>query len=339
MSTQLEVTIPLPPAPPDWPEFSWRPMRRDDVAAVFSLLLAVDKADDRDSAGTLPDAQREFDDPWCNPETDSLLALAANGHVVAFVRTFLNPQPEDEHRCWLWFESHPDHRRPGLEEALLNWAEARARQRLAAADSALPKRMRYGLQDNLVSRIALLERRGYSAVRYFYRMRRDLREPIPDRPLPDGIALRTYEPALSRPALDAFNEAFRDHWSFEPISPDDWQMFFLQRSTFRPDLTYLAMEDDQVAGLSFNAISPEENARSGIHEGWVAELAVRRPWRKRGIATALLCETMRAFKAEGLRYATLGVDTQNPTGALGLYERLGFKPVRRFVQLEKRAEA
>ncbi len=339
MMIQLETTrlqtadsLPLPPA---WPGCTWRPMRREDIPAVHRMLLLVDKADDNNSAGTLADMQTQFDDPWCNPATDSLLALTADAQVAAFARTFINPQPEEEIRAFLWIEVHPDRRGRGLEDFLFDWSEARARQRVQAMPGHLSRVFRTGLQDNLTERIACLERRDYQPVRYFYRMRRDLLQPIPDRPLAEGLTLCAFRPELSRAVLDALNEAFRDHWSFEPITDEDWQTFFIKRSSFRPDLTFVAMDGEQVAGVSFNTISPEENARRGIHEGWVAELAVRRPWRKRGIATALLCETMRAFKAEGLDFATLGVDTENLSGALRLYESVGFQPVKRFIQFEK----
>jgi ribosomal protein S18 acetylase RimI-like enzyme len=99
------------------------------------------------------------------------------------------------------------------------------------------------------------------------------------------------------------------------------------------------MDGAEVAGFSLNGVSVEENARHGRSEAWVEELAVRRPWRKRGVATALLCASMHAFKAEGLQHAILGVDTQNLSGALRVYERVGFKSVRRYTQFEKRIEA
>ena len=85
-------------------------------------------------------------------------------------------------------------------------------------------------------------------------------------------------------------------------------------------------------------LSPEENARHGRSEGWIEELAVRRPWRKRGVATALLCASMHAFKAEGLQHAMLGVDTQNLSGALRVYENVGFKSIKRFTQFQKTVE-
>jgi len=335
MITQLEATNTLP-LPLDWPEYDWRPLRREDVPAHYKMLLAADEADDTQFADTLQDLQTQFDDPWSDPETDSIAAVTRDGQVVALARTFMNPAPEEECRAFLSDQVHPEHRGRGLEEFVLSWAEARGRQRLTALPSTLPRLLRSFSQDTLRDRIERLERRDYRPVRYFYRMRRDLRRPIPERRLPDGFTLRTFSPELSRPVLDALNEAFRDHWSYEPVSEEDWQMFFLQRSSFRPDLTLVAMDGGEVAGLSFNTISPEENTRHGIEEGWVAELAVRRPWRRRGVASALLCETMRAFKAEGLDYATLGVDTENLSGALGLYEGLGFVPVKRFIAFEKR---
>jgi ribosomal protein S18 acetylase RimI-like enzyme len=337
MATQLMTaeTIETLPMPPELPGYVWRPARIEDVSALHQMLLAADEVDDTDMTDTLADMQTQFDDPWSNPLTDSLIALTPDGQVAAFARTFMNPQPEEENRVFLWVEVHPDQRGRGLEDFVLDWAEARGVQRLRAVSNALPRLLRSGVPDNLLDRIARLEARGFRPVRYFYRMRRDLSEPIPDVRLADGLTLRTFTPDLSRRVLDAFNEAFRDHWSFELITDEDWQQFFIERSSFRPDLTFVVMDGDQVAGASFNTISLEANAREGISEGWVAELAVRRAWRKRGVATALLCATMRAFKAEGLDFATLGVDTENPSGALRLYERVGFRPVKRFIQFEK----
>ncbi len=326
------------PALPALPDYEWRAPRREDVPALFEMLLAVEQADDRDVVATLEDMQREFDDPWSQPETDALLALAPDGRPAGMARTFQNPQPEDEVRCYLWIEIHPAQRATELEDALLDWAEERGRQRLLAVPGDRSRVLRSGIQDTQTKRQVQLERRGFGSVRYFYRMQRDLSEPIPAVQLPNDLALRVYTPELSAATLRAFNEAFRDHWSFDPVSHEDWQMFFVGRSSFRPDLTYMVTDGAEVAGFSFNEISPEENARRGRSDGWVAELAVRRPWRKRGVATALLCATMHAFKAAGLQHAMLGVDTENLSGALRLYQRVGFKPVKRFIQFEKAVE-
>lgn len=335
MLTQtLSTTLELPALPAIF-EFDYRALRREDVPALYEMLLAVEQADDRELVQTLDDLLREFDDPWSQAEIDSLAAFTPQGQLAGYARTFQNPQPEDEVRCWLMVEIHPSQRANGLEDALLDWAEERGRQRLSVAPQGITRVLRSGMQDTQTDRQAQLARRGFDSVRYFYRMQRDLAEVIPAVQLPDDLALRVYTPDLGEAVLAAFNEAFRDHWSFDLVSPEDWQQFFIERTSFRPDLTYVVMDGAEVAGFSFNCISAEENARRQISEGWVEVLGVRRAWRKRGVATALLCASMHAFKAEGLRHAMLGVDTANPTGALRVYEGVGFKPVKRYIQFQK----
>ena len=334
LAQNFESTLELP-ALPALPEYEFRALRCEDVPALYAMLLAVEKTDERNLVDTLADLQREFNDPWSNPEIDALLALTPDGQAAGLARSFQNPRPEDEVRCWLMLEVHPSQRANGLEDALLDWAQERGRQRVLLAAGNASRVLRFGIQDTQTKRQAQLEQRGFGVVRYFYRMQRDLSEPIPAVQLPGDLALRAYSPDLSEAVHAAFNEAFRDHWSFDPVSDEEWQMFFVQRSSFRPDLTYLVMDGDEVAGFSINGVSPEQNARRGRSEGWIDELAVRRPWRKRGVATALLCASLHAFKAEGLQHAMLGVDTENPSGALRVYERVVFNPIKRFVQFEK----
>jgi mycothiol synthase len=302
---------------------------------LYDLLIAVDQADDRGGADTLDEMASNFDDPWTTPETDTLAAVANDGQIAALAWTYVNPQPEGEVHAFLWGEVHPEHRGRGLGHAVLSWMEARVRQRLQSAPAHLPRDIRVACPDHLPDRVRLIERHGFTPIRHYYRMRRDLSLPIPEVEFPDGIRLRTYDPDLDEATFHAYNESFSDHWSFEPATPEDWQLLFVGRETFRPELTFIATDGDDVAGFSLNRVNPEDNARQGIQEGWVGQLGVRRAWRKRGIASALLCESMRAFKAAGLDYAVLGVDSENPTGALGLYERVGFAIVKRFILFSK----
>jgi ribosomal protein S18 acetylase RimI-like enzyme len=174
--------------------------------------------------------------------------------------------------------------------------------------------------------MARYEQRGFRPERYMYRMRRDLRQPIPHRPLPASLTLRPYHPALDERICQAVNESFRDIGHFEPYTPDKWKVFVVQRSSFRPDLSFAILDGDQVAAFSMNRFEPEQAERTGYKAGWIGMLGTRRAWRHRGLASALLLHSMRAFQGAGFEYAGLGVDTQNPSGALGLYESLGFAP-------------
>lgn len=333
MSTQtFQNNLTYSPTPPS---YTWRPLQYADLPALRRMLAVVTRVDGRTPPDPLKDMQRQFRDPWSAPETDARLAVTTEGEAAALMRAFVNPEPEAETRAYLWGEIHPAHRGQGLETVALNWLEARGRQRLQKMPSYLPRELRFSVLDTLQDWITLVEQRGFKPVRTTYRMQRDLAQPIPDRPWPEGLTLTPYRPELDEPMRQAFNEAFRDHWSFEPVTPKDWRMFITGHSAFCPELTFVALAGAEVAGFCLNCINIEGNQIQGFNEGWVSELGVRRAWRHRGVASALLCQSMRAFRAAGLDYAGLTVDAENPTGALRVYEAQGFAVYKRLVTFAK----
>lgn len=315
--------------------YTWRPARIEDAEAIQSFLIDIDAHDGREWAGTLADTRDTFKNPDTNPETDSLVGFAQEGGVAAVAWVFTPPEPGEKHMSFAWIDVHPRHRGKGLGDFVLSWAEARARQIMAEKPQDRPHGLRMGVMDFEHYRRALCERHGFEIVRYFYTMRRDLSQPIAEVRLPEGFVIRTWEPALDRRVFEAFNESFKDHWGYQPASEEVWRNEVTGREGFRGDLSYVIIDGDEVAGFSMNYLSPEENERYGIQEAWIGELGVRRPWRKRGFATALLNQSMHAFKAEGMTFATLGVDAESPTGALGVYERVGFRQVKRSMSYAK----
>jgi mycothiol synthase len=328
-------SIPLP----ELPGYIFRFAQRADLLAIRQMLIEVAAADRTGYVETPEDMDNQFNDPWCDPQRDFLLAVTSDGQIAAMGRIFVNPAPRRERYASLWNETQPDHRGLGLETLILTWMEARASQRLLEYPADLPRTLRTTCLDYLPERIRLLELHGFHAIRTWCRMRRDVRESIPEEHIPGFLTLGTYRPELDRPLMEAFNECFADHWGFEPTSEEDWQMFYIQAKSFRPDLTFLAMDGEgkaaQIAGFCINFVGEEDNQREGIAEGRIAVLGTRRPWRKRGVASALLCESMRAFKAAGLEYAGLGVDIESQTGALNLYKRLGFTISKRWFTFSK----
>jgi mycothiol synthase len=323
-------------------EYTFRPARLEDMPGVHKMLAAIAAVYPSSYAPTLADVIKDFDDPWCNPETDSLVALTPDGAVVAFVRIWINPAQVGETRVYLDDDIHPEHREhrhPGLEGPLLDWLEARGAERLREVATGHPEHHPLVMQVMCWAtehdRSAGYQRRGFLPVRYSYRMRRDLRQPIPERPLPAGLTLRPYAPELDEGMLATRNESFSDLWHFDLVSPANWQQFFVQRSDFRPDLSFAVLAGEEVVAYSMNGFDPIAAERTGLKVGWIRSLGTRRAWRKRGLASALLVTSMRAFQSAGLEYAGLGVDAQNPTGALSLYEALGFVPYERGLQFHK----
>lgn len=239
------------------------------------------------------------------------------------------------HRVDVWV--HPDRTRRGHGRRLLAWGEARARA--SARDGSggrddLPHAFGSMIDQANDAAVAFADWAGYRPVRYHYEMRRDLADPIPEVPIPAGLEVRPVVREDYRAVWEADEEAFRDHWDAAVVSEDDFNQFFAHPD-IDPSLWQVAWDGDEVAGLVINGIFREENARIGLDIGWLDSVATRRPWRRRGVAGALIARSLAVLKARGMAVASLGVDTESPTGALSLYERFGFKPVRTWAFVRK----
>jgi mycothiol synthase len=211
-------------------------------------------------------------------------------------------------------------------EALLHVAEELARARATAGARILGQ---ITSEDHATR--GVYESSGYRLVRYGLEMRAALDEQPPAPAWPEGLSVRTYEPGRDDRALyEADEEAFADHWEHVPVPYGDWRAAELERPDLDPSLVFLAEEGDELAGFALCLPS-----RAGQPIGWVEVLGVRRRWRRRGLALALLRHAFRAFRARGLPAAGLEVDAENLTGAVRLYERAGMRPVSQWVTYEK----
>jgi ribosomal protein S18 acetylase RimI-like enzyme len=181
---------------------------------------------------------------------------------------------------------------------------------------------------------ALLVGEGYTPIRHFYNMVRPDLEDIPEAPMPEGLEVRPVELDHVEAICDASKEAFRDHWGYsEDIEPtvQEW----LDDPLTDLSLWRVAWDGDQVAGMVLSYIDSNENAEYNRMRGWTENICVRRPWRRKGLARALIVRALEAVKERGMSEAALGVDTDNTSGALRLYESVGFRPVKRFSAYQK----
>jgi len=269
----------------------------------------------------------EFD-----PRRDLLLALV-DGTIVGASQTDVRTRalgPNHQVEGWVSLAF----RRRGLGRALLHWAEARARE-VALVDGRTGERSLSSWPDEAqIGAVALYESEGYAIVRYGFMMLRDLSEPIPELPLPDGLEVRPVVEADHRRIWDADTESFRDHWNAGERTDADFEGWFAS-----PDidtgLWRVAWDGDDVAGSVMNGIYPEENEALGVRRGWLEHVSVRRPWRRRGVASALIADSLRAIRDAGMTEAALGVDAENLSGALRVYENLGFRRARTGVSYRK----
>jgi mycothiol synthase len=237
------------------------------------------------------------------------------------------------HRVEVWV--HPDHRRRGHGTRLLAWVEGRARR--SAAEQGRPDRPhQFGSSgtDTVAAIGAFAAAMGYTPYRYHFEMRRPLADPIREAPLPKGLEVRPVTPEQHRAIWEADEEAFRDHWDHAAPVEGDFERFFGDPD-LDPSMWQVAWDGDEVAGLVLNTIYRHENEMEGVKVGWLDSVATRRPWRKRGLSSALIARSLQVLRDRGMEVAGLGVDAENPSGALGLYESFGFRPIRKHVFYRK----
>jgi mycothiol synthase len=220
---------------------------------------------------------------------------------------------------------HPDWRRRGVGTAILRHNEARLGELAAEHAVETPRVFGAWAQERRPGAVALLERNGYRPVRWFFDMVLPTLDDIRVPELPDGIETR---PVAGREQLrklfDADVEAFRDHWGGFDASDESFEQW-LTDPEYDPALFVVAWDGDEIAGGVTNVIQVEENRQLGRRRGLLDSVFVRRPWRGRGLASALVGRSLQLLRDHGMTSATLGVDADNPTGALRLYQNFGFE--------------
>ena len=228
----------------------------------------------------------------------------------------------------------PEWRRRGLGRTLLHLTEANARSRANAERSTTPAQLGSWSTEDGTGNMALLAAEGYTIVRWFFEMERPDLVAIPPAPLPPDLELRPVPEGRRRDVLLASFEAFRDHWgSHEPTEADIRRI--LGHPATDPDLWQVAWAGDEVAGSVLPTIHPADNLALGVERGWLDQVSVRRQWRRRGVAHSLIAAALRELAQRGMHRAVLGVDAHNPNGALGLYEGLGFRTIKRAMAYRK----
>jgi mycothiol synthase len=221
----------------------------------------------------------------------------------------------------------------GTFEALLDWAIARHHENAATRVPADGRRALVAAEttgDDPEAEAALRARR-FSAVRYGFEMLRPTLDDIPDLPVPAGVEVRPFEPAHLREIFEAEVSAFAGHWGagIDDGSEARWREY--QDDPFNRDtgLWQIAWAGGRVVGCVRPFINEEENAVQGVRRGWCENISTRADWRGKGVASALICRALRALRDRGMIEAALGVDAQNETGALRLYEKMGFREASR----------
>jgi mycothiol synthase len=189
--------------------------------------------------------------------------------------------------------------------------------------------------DAAPDREAAVRAAGYEPIRHAYTMVRPSVDDLPDSDLPAGLEIREVRPADVRKIWDATVEAFRDAWGFVEPDEQEYARSLADPLESQTHLWSVAWDGEDVAGSVRGYINQDENERFRRRRGYTEAISVRRPWRRRGVARALIAETIRRLRDREMTEVALGVDTENVTGALRLYESCGYVAVSRFTTYRK----
>ncbi len=316
-------------SPNDLPEgWTVREPVPEDAEAIARLTNEATIAETGVPFATAADVRDELTRPDRGPLSGTLV-FDGDGSPIGYTQV----REASDEVVHLFVFTHPSVWGRGLSTWLIRRDEARVAERWPGG---VPVRLSsYGGNEAAVRLFAAL---GYERVRTFWSMEISLEEPPPPPVIDEGISIRTFEREQDEHAVHAaFAEAFEDHWGSAYSSFERWvhQEIEGEGSRFDPTLWFVALEGAEVVGAatcSSGWASDEGAAQVGM-------LGVRRPWRRRGIALALLHTAFGEFHRRGIPRAQLGVDSANPTGATRLYERAGMHPIRSWEIWEKRVAA
>jgi mycothiol synthase len=303
-----------------------RNYRPEDLPALVDLINSADRFDQLERATTLKDQEFEMTWPNYHPETDCFLAWS-NGDLVGYADFFLRKgNVGTESTFYSWGVVHPEWRHQGLGYRLMESLYRRAEERISEIEAG-PVYFRASGRDVEQDRLALFEKLGMERIRYFVNLARPINNGLPPVEVPAGFRLRTFDPEKDLEKVwQVDNLAFQDHWGAAPVPLDEFQ-HLVDEPHFRPELWLLAEEEasGEIVGISLNKIDDDWIEQTGRREGYVTILGVLRDYRQHGLGTALLAQSLRLLRQGGMKAVHLHADAENLTGAVRLYERLGFK--------------
>ncbi len=298
--------------------YLFRPPELSHAPGVAALIAARDIADYGSTDVTAEEVLNYWQSPRFAVTQDARIIVAPDDVIVGYEEIYPRGNERLEYDGFV----HPRENGRGFGTLLLRWAEERARERLGEMPTTGPVILRGTTASVDRNARAMFATEGFARVRQFWRMEIEMTSP-PDRPAwPDGITLRTMQIEQDARAVHAaIGEAFSDHWGYVALSFEEWSQQVLQSWKYDPSLTFIASAGDEIAGVVVNR-----------HRdiAWVGQLAVRRPWRKRGLGLALLLHSFNTFYQRGDRVVGLGVDAENSTGATRLYEKAGMHVTRQY---------
>ncbi len=315
----------ISPEPPSLPGLAWRPVTRNDLAALVALAMACQSADGGLAFLNKPDSllERFFPDA----PGGMIGAFDADERLLACASMHLT-RTTDTERALIAGLVRPELRLRGLGAYLMLWSQTQA-QALFTAGSANKRLLRITSEGLTQPARRLYQAHGFESIFEELVMRRDLRHPLPDSPLPPDATITTWQIDVADQFFQAYETAFRERPGFPGYTATQWISDYNENEHLRQAWSLLARAGDLPAG--FVMASAEQPG------GYVVQVGVVPARRRRGLASALIVETLRRMRADGQGSADLAVNLNNP-GAIQTYIGLGFETIGRRAKYERVVE-
>ncbi|MGK5112717.1 GNAT family N-acetyltransferase [Geodermatophilus sp. CPCC 205506] len=304
-----------------------RPLTLDDAAAAAELLAAAEPVDDTGEHEDADDLVEWWSGGLVDLPRDGRAVCAEDGRLVGWATAIASRGARDAFRVWLEGRVHPDRRGRGVGAWLLDWQAERGAEHHARLEPASPAELDVTVHPSMSSLERLVRARGYRPERYYAVMRRPLTE-VPEPRPGEGVRLVPFTWDRDDEVRRAHNASFTEHHGSAERDEVAWRAWFTGQKAFRPDLSVLALVDGAVAGYALAYVYEADTRATGVQESRLGQVGVLPGARGRGTATATIAAALRAAAAAGCTRASLDVDTENTTGAFGLYERVGFRTDR-----------
>ena len=308
--------------------------RGDDHAAIARLLNRRFEEQGIEEIVTTEGVEINYRN-LSNCDTDlDMVMIDHDGVLVGYTRTDWWQVIGAERKYAVFARTDPSYFDTGLQATMLVACEARAGQVAQAHEIDSPKAFETWTAGTDIESRVHVESVGYAPLTHGADMVRPDLEAIPEESLPTGVEIRAVEDGHLPAIFEASEDAFLDHWGAAEPEPEDYQRF-LEFEHNDQTLWQVAWSGDHVVGQVRSFIAEAENEHYRRRRGYTGFISTDRAWRKQGIATALICESMRELRDRGMTEAALGVHTENPTGAFDFFQALGFQETFRWTTYGK----
>ena len=314
-------------------QFQLRRANHSDLPEIAALLSEGLSFDGLVFVQTAEELAEEFDGTYCDLDHDVMVA-EHESRIIGVGYTIFLPSETKEERCYIFGTTKPEYRNKGVGTAVMQWATEHGESLLRSTNRTLPKFLRSDMSATNSTAGSLFQSFNMSPVRWNDDLIIDLAN-SPEVFTATEYSIVPWDSSRDEEARVVKNLAFMDHWGSTPTSEEGWEQL-VHGSTARLDQSFFALDQyEKIIGVLLSHRYESDDEVLGKRIGWIDKLATLSEHRKKSVGKSLITHALAAYKRDGLTHAALDVDTENPTGAYGLYTAVGFSTFRGKVTYER----